>query len=191
MPSNCTYMFSVRKVKASNSSLQVQNVYKSYMYFLLPKNPALSEVQRYVIDSLLKHQLTRDNFFALIRSISNKDKYILCTISAKHTSIARLLRKPNIGHKNILYLSSLQHNRTTQRSCDHSVWQHSQTKSRKYQGVFELKSRVQTWPVRGIWSQQLEHKQVPEWGTEPGVRKGKCSLLASHTPLQMFTGNHS
>ena len=28
-------------------------------------------------------------------------------------------------------------------------------KSRKYQGVFEVKSRVKTWQVRGIWSQQL------------------------------------
>ena len=36
-----------------------------------------------------------------------------------------------------------------------------QAKSRKYQGVFEVKSRVKTWQVRGIWSQQLEHKQVP------------------------------
>ena len=27
----------------------------------------------------------------------------------------------------------------------------------------------------------LEHWQVPKWGTEPGVRKGKRSLLASHT----------
>ena len=44
-------------------------------------------------------------------------------------------------------------------------------KSRKYQGVFEVKSRVKTWQVRGIWSQQLEHKQVPQWGTEPGVQK--------------------
>ena len=26
-------------------------------------------------------------------------------------------------------------------------------KSRKYQGVFEVKSRVKTWQVRGIWSQ--------------------------------------
>ena len=25
------------------------------------------------------------------------------------------------------------------------------------QGVFEVKSRVKTWQVRGIWSQQLEH----------------------------------
>ena len=49
-------------------------------------------------------------------------------------------------------------------------------KSRKYQGVFEVKSRVKTWQVRGIWSQQLEHYQVPKWGTEPGVRKGKRSL---------------
>ena len=30
-------------------------------------------------------------------------------------------------------------------------------KSRKYQGVFESKSRVKTWQGRGIWSQQLEH----------------------------------
>ena len=44
-----------------------------------------------------------------------------------------------------------------------------------------MKSRVKTWQVRGIWSQQLEHQQVPKWGTEPGVRKGKRSLLACHT----------
>ena len=44
-----------------------------------------------------------------------------------------------------------------------------------------MKSRVKTWQVRGIWSQQLEHKQVPKWDTEPGVRKGKRSLLACHT----------
>ena len=54
-------------------------------------------------------------------------------------------------------------------------------KSRKYQRVFEVKSRVKTWQVRGIWYQQLEHKQVPNLGTEPGVRKGKRSLLASYT----------
>ena len=52
----------------------------------------------------------------------------------------------------------------------------SRAKSRKYQGVFEVKSRVKTWQVRGIWSQQLEHKQVPKWGTEPGVRKGKSHM---------------
>ena len=55
------------------------------------------------------------------------------------------------------------------------------TKSRKYQVVLEVKRRVKTWQVRRIWSQQLEHKQVPQWGTEPGVRKGKRSLLACHT----------
>ena len=32
-----------------------------------------------------------------------------------------------------------------------------QVKSRKYQGVFEVKSRAKTWQVPGIWSQQLEH----------------------------------
>ena len=32
-----------------------------------------------------------------------------------------------------------------------------------------------------IWSQQLEHKQVPKCGTEPGVRKSKRSLLACNT----------
>ena len=50
-------------------------------------------------------------------------------------------------------------------------------KSRKYQGVFEVKSRVKTWQVRGTWSPQLEHKQVQNGGTEPGVRKGKRSVL--------------
>ena len=37
-----------------------------------------------------------------------------------------------------------------------------EAKSRKYQGVFEVKRRVKTWQIRGIWSQQLEHKQVPQ-----------------------------
>ena len=45
----------------------------------------------------------------------------------------------------------------------------------------QVKSRVKTWQARGIWSQQLEQKHVTKRGTEPGVRKGKRSLLASHT----------
>ena len=32
-----------------------------------------------------------------------------------------------------------------------------QAKSREYQGVFEVKSREETWQARGIRSQQLEH----------------------------------
>ena len=44
-----------------------------------------------------------------------------------------------------------------------------------------MKSRVKTWLARGIRSQKLEYKQVPKRGTEPGVRKGKRSLLACHT----------
>ena len=64
--------------------------------------------------------------------------------------------------------------------CQASI-KYCKEKSRKYQGVFDVKSRVKIWQVRGIWSQQLEHKQVPQWGTEPGVRKGKRSLLACHT----------
>ena len=56
-----------------------------------------------------------------------------------------------------------------------------------------MKSRVKTWQVKGIWSQQLEHKQVPKWWTEPGVRKGKHSLLASHTlcKFSMETNHNS
>ena len=68
-----------------------------------------------------------------------------------------------------------------------------QAKSRKYQGVFNVKSRVKTWQIRGIWSQQLEHKQVLKMGTEPGVRKGKRSLLARHTSCKfsMETSHNS
>ena len=58
------------KVKASHYSAQVKHLYESY--FLLLKNPALSEVKRYVFDSLLKHQLTRDNTFTLIRSCGSE-----------------------------------------------------------------------------------------------------------------------
>ena len=57
----------------------------------------------------------------------------------------------------------------------------SEAKSRKYQGLFKVKSRVKIWQIREIWSQQLEHKQVPKREKEPGVRKGKRSLLACYT----------
>ena len=54
-------------------------------------------------------------------------------------------------------------------------------KSRKYQRVFKVKSRVKTLKVRGIWSRYLKHKKGPKRGTEPGVWKGKRSLLACDT----------
>ena len=60
----------MRKVKASNNSAQDRHLYESYFFLL--KNPALTEVQRYVFDSLLKDQLTGDNTFALIRSCGNE-----------------------------------------------------------------------------------------------------------------------
>ena len=66
------YIFSMRTLKASHNSVQVQHVYESY--FLLGNNPTLSEVQRYVFDSLLKHHLTKDTTFALMRSCG-KDVY--------------------------------------------------------------------------------------------------------------------
>ena len=53
-------------------------------------------------------------------------------------------------------------------------------KSRKYQGVFKVKSREKTWPVQENWSQQSEIKQVPK-GTKQGVWNGKRYLLAWHT----------
>ena len=61
-------------------------------------------------------------------------------------------------------------------------------KSRKYQGVFEVKSWVKTWQVRGIWSQQLEHKQVPQWGTEllsDKIEKKNKSILIIYTVLTL------
>ena len=63
-------MFSMRKAKASHNSAQGQHLYESY--FLLLKKHPLTEVQRYVFDYLLKHQLTRDSTFALIRSCGNE-----------------------------------------------------------------------------------------------------------------------
>ena len=43
-----------------------------------------------------------------------------------------------------------------------------------------MQSREKTRQVRKNCSQQLEHKQVPKRGTEPGVLKGKRSLMACH-----------
>ena len=50
----------------------------------------------------------------------------------------------------------------------------------KCRGVSTVKSRQKTRQVRENWSQQLEHKQVPKCGTEPGGRKGKRAQLACH-----------
>ena len=60
----------MRNVKASHNSAQVQHFI--LVILLVAKKPALSEVQRYVFHSLFKHQLTRDNTFALIRSCDNE-----------------------------------------------------------------------------------------------------------------------
>ena len=56
-----------------------------------------------------------------------------------------------------------------------------EAKSRKYRGVIKVKSRVKTLQVRGIWSQQLEHKQVPKRGRNQVSVRGKCPLIACHT----------
>ena len=58
---------------------------------------------------------------------------------------------------------------------------------------YGVKSRVKTWKVRRIWSQQFQHKKVPKRVTEPGVRKGKRSQLACHThwKCSMETTNNS
>ena len=69
----------------------------------------------------------------------------------------------------------------------------NKAKSRKYRGLCKVKSRVKTRHVREIWSQQLEHKQVPKRETESGVRNGKLSLVACHTRCKCFieTTRHS
>ena len=59
------------------------------------KNPVLTEVQRYVFDSLLKHQLTRDNTFALIRSCGNEVYKV--EKSKEDTWEPRMLRSRNFS----------------------------------------------------------------------------------------------
>ena len=63
-------MFSLRKVK-SFTFLRIRPT-SIRVIFLVAKNHALSEVQRLDFYSLLKHQLTRDNNFALIRPCGNE-----------------------------------------------------------------------------------------------------------------------
>ena len=83
----------MRKVKASHNSAQNQLLYESYFWLL--KNPALNEVQRCGFDSLLKHQLTRDNTFALIRSCGNEVYKV--EKSKKDTWEPRKLRSRNFS----------------------------------------------------------------------------------------------
>ena len=56
--------------KSSQDLVQVQHLYEAY--FLLEKKSDLSEVQRYVFDSLLKHDLTTGNSLVLIRSVQSR-----------------------------------------------------------------------------------------------------------------------
>ena len=49
-----------------------------------------------------------------------------------------------------------------------------------------MKSREKTRQVGENWSQQLEHISKSQKGKEPGLRKGKLSLLASHTHRKCF-----
>ena len=56
----------------------------------------------------------------------------------------------------------------------------TKTKSRKYQGVSKVKSRVKT-QIWEIWSEQLEHKQVPKRGRYQMSGRVSVPLLACHT----------
>ena len=67
VPSNCICIFSMRKESKSFAKLSASSIFIRVI-FLVGKNPALSEVQRYVFYSLLKHHLKRDNTFSLIWS---------------------------------------------------------------------------------------------------------------------------
>ena len=53
------YMLSMRKVKASHKSAQLQHLNVSYL--LVANRSVLFEVQMYIFDSPLKQKLTRDN----------------------------------------------------------------------------------------------------------------------------------
>ena len=92
-------------------------------------------------------------------------KYFITTIIRTNYLIASI----NLNYNETLYKQEAQ--RATYHAPEYNVppldglaraailffWSVKKAKSRKYQGVFEVKSRVKTWQVRGIWSQQLEH----------------------------------
>ena len=71
-----------------------------------------------------------------------QNEFITCWLSQNSISIIRF----PLGQENLLL--------GTSSASVNGV----EGKSRKYQGVFEAKSRVKTWQVRGIWSQQLKSK---------------------------------
>ena len=60
----------MRNVKASHNSAHVQHLYESY--FLLLRKTRFVRSTEVRFESLLKHQLTRDNTFAAIRSCGNE-----------------------------------------------------------------------------------------------------------------------
>ena len=90
----------MRNVKSSHNSVQVQHLYESYFFLL--KKPALSEVQRFVLYSLLRQQLTRDNAFVLIRSCGNEMYKV--EKSKEDTCEPRKLRSRNFSMTSEEYL---------------------------------------------------------------------------------------
>ena len=90
--------------KNSHNQAQVQHLYESY--FLLLKKPALFEIQRYVFDSLLKHQLSRYNTFALTRYLAMRCinwkcwRKVLEILESDTVSIFRWHRKRFLWTKN-------------------------------------------------------------------------------------------
>ena len=59
---------------------------------------------------------------------------------------------------------AVQCERSSHKKCTTEIWKQYLfwTKSRKYWGIFKVKSAEKTQRAQESWSQQLEHKQVPK-----------------------------
>ena len=72
-------------------------------------------------------------------------------------------------------------------SVPHSLAKPIQTQSRKYRGIFKVKSREKTRQVREHWSQPLDqNKNKLQKGTISGAQKGKRSLLACNIRCKCY-----
>ena len=109
-------------------------------------------------------------------------KTLVVRVLPLHVTKSRKRKKYNFRYPIVVFFNcTLYWNKERDLTQSYDKCPFTNAKSKKCRGVFKVKSRVKTRQVREIWSQQLDHKQVPKSGTELGVRKGKRSPLACHT----------
>ena len=133
-----------------------------------------------MVDQTTESDLSKTGSISTVTPLSSTSKTRASSVSSKTmTPSITSTRQGRISAYTTMDTSSRAPTTRKQLNLGNESKMYKWAKSRKYQVIFNVRSRERTWQVRENLSQQLEHKQVPN-RTEPGVWNGKRFLLASH-----------